>query len=76
MVRVEKTRTNYFGLLAVRTALEKRAFEWVVKKPLGRVQTAGDYMRLRLVQHLRVSSSQKTRRVGIIRVESLQGLIA
>ena len=40
VVRVEKDRTNCFGLFSV-----ERALEWVVKKPLGRVRKAGDYLR-------------------------------
>ena len=40
IVRVRKDRTNYFELFVV-----ERALEWVVKKPLGRVQKAGDYLR-------------------------------
>ena len=40
VVRVEQNGTNYFDLFVVEWALE-----WVVKKPLGRVQKAGDYLR-------------------------------
>ena len=46
VVRWELTRKHYFDLLAVRTAVVEWAVEWVVKKPLGRVQKAGDYPRL------------------------------
>ena len=42
---VGKTRTIYFELFPVRTAVVKRAVEWAVKKPLDRVQKAGDYLR-------------------------------
>ena len=45
VVRVEKSGTNYFNLLAVRAAMVKQAVKWVVKMPLGRVQEASDYMR-------------------------------
>ena len=45
VVRVEKSFTNKFNLLAVRAAVVKQAVEWVVKKPLGSVQEASDYMR-------------------------------
>ena len=44
-VRVEKTWMHYFDLFAVQTAVAERAVEWVVKKLLGRVQKAGDYLR-------------------------------
>ena len=44
IVRVEKTRMHYFDFLVVRTSVEW-AVEWVVKKPLGRVQQAADYPR-------------------------------
>ena len=36
----EILRMYYFDLFAVRTAV----VEWVVKKPLGRVQKVGDYL--------------------------------
>ena len=39
-VHVEQNYTNYFfNLFGI-----QRALEWVVKKPLGRVQKAGDYL--------------------------------
>ena len=43
VVRLEKFWRNYFGLLAVRRAVVKRAVDWVMKKPLVRVQKAADY---------------------------------
>ena len=43
--RWEITQMHYFDLLAVQTVVVERAVEWAVKKPLGRVQKAGDYPR-------------------------------
>ena len=34
----------YFGFFAVRTAVVEWAVEWAVKKPLGGVQKAADYL--------------------------------
>ena len=45
VVRLEKTLLHYSDFLAVRTAVVEWAVEWVVKKPLGRVQKAADYPR-------------------------------
>ena len=42
---MERTGMHYFNLLGVRTAVVKRAVEWVVKMPLKPVQKAGDYLR-------------------------------
>ena len=41
----KKGRKFFFGLLAVRKDLVKRAVEWAVKKPLGRLQKAVYYPR-------------------------------
>ena len=45
IVRVEKTRMHYSDFLVVRTSVLEWAVEWVLKKPLGRVQKAADYPR-------------------------------
>ena len=42
IVRVEKIRMHYFDFLVVRTSVVEWAVEWLVKKPLGHVQKAGD----------------------------------
>ena len=39
-IHVEQNWTNYFYLFMV-----ERVLEWVVKKPLGRVEKVGDYLR-------------------------------
>ena len=46
VVRWEITRLRYSDFLAVRTSVVEWAVEWVVKKPLGRVQKAADYLRV------------------------------
>ena len=46
VVRWELTWRHYFDLLAVRTAVVEWAVDWVVKKPLGRVQKTVDSTRL------------------------------
>ena len=45
VVRWEKTRLQYSDFLVVRTSVAEWAVEWAMKKPLGRVQKAVDYLR-------------------------------